>query len=111
MLFQQKIADWLADDSKQTIVPLPFCYIFRGKFIPSGDSDGLLWKPSRGAVRVGKRLYRRSHYADYNGMKLRRQVADSTKNYQDRNIKILRFRKEVKFAQRENNVANSLHNF
>jgi len=54
---------------------LPYCYLFKGNFLPSKDKDGIFWKPSRGTIKVGRSLCRRYHYAQYKGHKLRRQVS------------------------------------
>ncbi|PRP86024.1 plastin-3 [Planoprotostelium fungivorum] len=62
-------------DPESTNVSLPCFYLFRGKFLPSANSDGLFWKPSRGVVKVGDNLLRRYHYATFNGLKLRRQLS------------------------------------
>ncbi|PRP89487.1 hypothetical protein PROFUN_01350 [Planoprotostelium fungivorum] len=59
----------------EKVPTLPAYYLFRGKFLPSGNSDGLYWKPSRGEVLVGGQLLRRYHYTTLNGVKLRRQVS------------------------------------
>ncbi|PRP84920.1 hypothetical protein PROFUN_07574 [Planoprotostelium fungivorum] len=53
----------------------PVCYLFRGDFLPSGNADGLFWKPSRGTVHVGGALERRYHYGNFRGMRIRRQVS------------------------------------
>ncbi|PRP89288.1 hypothetical protein PROFUN_02162 [Planoprotostelium fungivorum] len=53
----------------------PVCFLYRGRFLPSGETDGLVWKPSRGAVMVGGTLWRRYHYATFKGEKFKRQVS------------------------------------
>ncbi|PRP77896.1 hypothetical protein PROFUN_08570 [Planoprotostelium fungivorum] len=51
----------------------PCCYLYRGKFSPSGRNDGFLWRPSRGLTRMG-RMLRKYSYADYGDVRLCRQV-------------------------------------
>ncbi|PRP76205.1 hypothetical protein PROFUN_15328 [Planoprotostelium fungivorum] len=53
-----------------------FCYAYVSNqpFLPSGNSDGYIWKSSRGVVCAGN-LQRKYHYTELpNGMKLRRRV-------------------------------------
>lgn len=66
---------WIPSDQDLPLTRLPYCYLFKGKFSPSSDADGLFWKPSRSSMRIGKNLYRRYHYAVYMGTRLRRQVS------------------------------------
>ncbi|PRP82604.1 hypothetical protein PROFUN_04909 [Planoprotostelium fungivorum] len=65
----------LFDKSSGRMPPLPTCFLYKGKYIPSSDTDGLFWKPSRGQVVVGDHLLRRYHYATLEDVKLRRQVS------------------------------------
>ncbi|PRP75612.1 cobalamin synthesis protein P47K [Planoprotostelium fungivorum] len=52
-----------------------FCYAYRGEqpFLPSGDSDGLSWKTSRGAPSLGS-IQKRYFYTTCGSHKLRRRV-------------------------------------
>lgn len=74
-----KVSNWhfpvkRREDGQRSIAPVPFCYLYRGDFLPCADADGLFWKPSRGVVRVAGKLLRRQHYAEPKNVKLRREV-------------------------------------
>ncbi|PRP82039.1 putative dead box ATP-dependent RNA helicase [Planoprotostelium fungivorum] len=52
-----------------------FCYAYRGEFLPSGNSDGFFWRPSRGTVASGSRLRKRYFYSQTaSGSRLKRRV-------------------------------------
>eukprot|EP01114_Cavostelium_apophysatum_P016032 TRINITY_DN4494_c0_g1_i3.p1 TRINITY_DN4494_c0_g1~~TRINITY_DN4494_c0_g1_i3.p1 ORF type:complete len:585 (-),score=118.22 TRINITY_DN4494_c0_g1_i3:64-1818(-) len=51
-----------------------FCYVFKGKFLPSGAEDGLTWRPSQGAKPSGENLMKRYFYCNENAVKVKRQV-------------------------------------
>eukprot|EP01117_Protostelium_nocturnum_P013171 TRINITY_DN48_c0_g1_i1.p1 TRINITY_DN48_c0_g1~~TRINITY_DN48_c0_g1_i1.p1 ORF type:complete len:251 (+),score=76.86 TRINITY_DN48_c0_g1_i1:140-892(+) len=40
-----------------------FGYFFKGKFLPSGNQDGLYWRPSQGVALKGSKLHKRYFYA------------------------------------------------
>ncbi|PRP81955.1 hypothetical protein PROFUN_10527 [Planoprotostelium fungivorum] len=61
--------------TRQTLPKNIYCYAYTGpSFLPSGNSDGYLWKSSRGAMCSGslKRTY--FYTEDMEGKKLRRRV-------------------------------------
>jgi hypothetical protein len=57
-----------------------FCYAFKGSFLPSGNLDGIVWKPSQGAKPAGKNLLKRYFYYKKDNMKINRQVIWLTTN-------------------------------
>ncbi|PRP75219.1 hypothetical protein PROFUN_15941 [Planoprotostelium fungivorum] len=53
----------------------PFCYLYKGKFLPAAKADGLYWKPSQGATPTGRNLLKRYFYTNTPwGLRVRRQV-------------------------------------
>jgi len=61
-------------------VPVQFCYPFKGIFLPSGNLDGKVWKPSQGARPTGDGLMKRYFYFKEGGTKIKRQVIWLTTN-------------------------------
>lgn len=51
-----------------------FCYTYKGIFLPSGNHDGRVWKPSQGAKPTGDGLMKRYFYYKESGVKIKRQV-------------------------------------
>ncbi|PRP88070.1 hypothetical protein PROFUN_04161 [Planoprotostelium fungivorum] len=53
-----------------------FCYPFRGAFLPSGHSDGRVWKPSQGPKHTGSWMMKRYFYHKdaTSGIRTKRQV-------------------------------------
>jgi hypothetical protein len=51
-----------------------YCYPFKGLFLPSGNLDGIVWKPSQGAKPAGKNLLKRYFYYKKDNFKINRQV-------------------------------------
>ncbi|PRP79580.1 hypothetical protein PROFUN_12841 [Planoprotostelium fungivorum] len=63
-------ADFMSDVNNVFCYP----YVSEHPFLPSGNSDGYIWKSSRGVVSAGN-LQRKYHYTELpNGKKLRRRV-------------------------------------
>lgn len=60
--------------SNFTETPTHFCYAFKGTFLPSGNLDGMVWKPSQGAKPNGKGLFKRYFYCKKDEVKINRQV-------------------------------------
>lgn len=60
--------------------PAQFCYPFKGIFLPSGNLDGRVWKPSQGARPTGDGLMKRYFYFKEGGVKIKRQVIWLTSN-------------------------------
>jgi len=60
--------------------PAQFCYPFKGIFLPSGNMDGKVWKPSQGARPTGDGLMKRYFYFKEGGTKIKRQVIWLTSN-------------------------------
>lgn len=60
--------------------PAQFCYPFKGIFLPSGNLDGKVWKPSQGARPTGDGLMKRYFYFKEGGTKIKRQVIWLTNN-------------------------------
>jgi len=54
--------------------PTHFCYAYKGVFLPSGNLDGMVWKPSQGAKPNGKGLFKRYFYCNKENVKINRQV-------------------------------------
>lgn len=57
-----------------------FCYAFKGVFLPSGNLDGIVWKPSQGAKPAGRNLMKRYFYYKRDSLKVNRQVIWLTQN-------------------------------
>ena len=57
-----------------------YCYAFKGVFLPSGNLDGIVWKPSQGAKPAGKGLLKRYFYYKKDNLKINRQVIWLTSN-------------------------------
>eukprot|EP01116_Phalansterium_solitarium_P024159 TRINITY_DN876_c0_g1_i2.p1 TRINITY_DN876_c0_g1~~TRINITY_DN876_c0_g1_i2.p1 ORF type:complete len:730 (-),score=242.03 TRINITY_DN876_c0_g1_i2:776-2965(-) len=51
-----------------------FCYPFKGTFLPSGNLDGKVWKPSQGAKPTGTGLLKRYFYYKKDAVRIKRQV-------------------------------------
>eukprot|EP01119_Soliformovum_irregulare_P019317 TRINITY_DN6087_c2_g1_i1.p1 TRINITY_DN6087_c2_g1~~TRINITY_DN6087_c2_g1_i1.p1 ORF type:complete len:564 (+),score=157.14 TRINITY_DN6087_c2_g1_i1:38-1729(+) len=60
--------------------PLQYCYCFKGQFLPSGNLDGRVWKPSQGARPSGEGLMKRYFYYKEANIKIKRQVIWLTDN-------------------------------
>eukprot|EP01117_Protostelium_nocturnum_P018216 TRINITY_DN757_c0_g1_i1.p1 TRINITY_DN757_c0_g1~~TRINITY_DN757_c0_g1_i1.p1 ORF type:complete len:344 (-),score=79.23 TRINITY_DN757_c0_g1_i1:241-1272(-) len=61
-------------------IPIHFqgtlCYIYKGKFLPSGNKDGLYWRPSQGATPTGNRMLKRYFYSKTKGGdRIKRQLS------------------------------------
>lgn len=57
-----------------------YCYAYKGVFLPSGNLDGIVWKPSQGAKPTGKGLMKRYFYYKKDEVKINRQVIWLSKN-------------------------------
>ncbi|PRP73586.1 hypothetical protein PROFUN_02595 [Planoprotostelium fungivorum] len=55
-------------------ISYPCCYLYKGTFTPSANSDGYYWRPSRGVVKMG-RMSRRYFYAQSGSVRIRRQIS------------------------------------